>query len=306
MQSAKPRDIYPILKITYYKDLDTLQYILGDRREIEARQKAEQDQRKNDADKKKKDDQNKEKDAKIKEINKLKRKFIQDEEDFKANFGYFTMLMFMAMYIGHIYLSYLQYQCYNMYFFNEAVTKYLFPGIDPEVVISSKQFLTNHEMEKWFLLDVNERFKGASENITDKPMFHKFNHIHPYFKVTTVQANETECGSISSNLKGKNEAALKGEEPSSEYTFPYDYECFTVFQSGILRNLSLGEGANQTVYSPTGGAISRGFLNDYDGSGFTRVIKLNTTNEDFFGMFFKENIIDTNYTSMPSTLAIIV
>ena len=36
MQSAKIRDDLPVLKLTYYKDLDTLQYILGDRRELEA------------------------------------------------------------------------------------------------------------------------------------------------------------------------------------------------------------------------------------------------------------------------------
>lgn len=39
MQSAKVRDDLPVLKLTYFKDLDTLQYILGDRRELEAKAK---------------------------------------------------------------------------------------------------------------------------------------------------------------------------------------------------------------------------------------------------------------------------
>ena len=37
----------------------------------------------------------------------FKNEYIQAEINFKANFGYFTMAMFMAMYLGHIYLSYL-------------------------------------------------------------------------------------------------------------------------------------------------------------------------------------------------------
>ena len=116
-----------------------------------------------------------------------------------------------------------------MYSFNEAATKYLFPGIDPGVVISSRQFLTSHDLVKYFLVEVNDRFIGASENITEKPIFHKFNHSHPYIKVTTIQANISECGSISSNLKGRNEAAEKGVEATGEFIYPYtEQDCYTL------------------------------------------------------------------------------
>ena len=73
-----------------------------------------------------------------------------------------------------------------MFFFNQATTKFFFPGVDPETVISSKQFLTNEEMEEYFLVDVNNQMKGASSEVSDKPLFHNFNHIVPFIKLTTI------------------------------------------------------------------------------------------------------------------------
>lgn len=61
MQSAKIRNDLPILKLTYYKDLDTLQYILGDRREIEAERKMKVEQDKKRKEERERDEKYKEK-----------------------------------------------------------------------------------------------------------------------------------------------------------------------------------------------------------------------------------------------------
>ena len=68
MQSAKIRNMTPVLKLTFYKDLDTLQYILGDRREIEAQRKMKLEQDKRRKEDQEKFEKNKEKRRKEKEI----------------------------------------------------------------------------------------------------------------------------------------------------------------------------------------------------------------------------------------------
>lgn len=61
MQSAKIRDDLPVLKLTYYKDLDTLQYILGDRRELEAIDKMRKELEKKQKEEREKEEKAKEK-----------------------------------------------------------------------------------------------------------------------------------------------------------------------------------------------------------------------------------------------------
>ena len=56
----------------------------------------------------------------------------------------------------------------------------------------------------------------------------------------------------------------------------------------------------------TGGAISRGFLNEYDGSGYTQIVKLNMSDENYFRDFFMTEILHQNLTQLNSTLSIIV
>jgi hypothetical protein len=74
--------------------------------------------------------------------------------------------------------------------------------------------MTIFEVEKYFLEDVNAMFKDGSEVDSDKAYFHQMNHIVPFLKLTTVQANRTNCGSVTSNNKAMNEAVKEG---TSEY-----------------------------------------------------------------------------------------
>ena len=140
-----------------------------------------------------------EKKTRTKEINSMFELLVTDQLKQDMQFGLFSTAMFILFYGGHVYLSYLQYQCYNMVSFNMSLTQSLLPGIDPATVISSKQFLTVEEMEEYFLIHVNERMSGASDAIDDKPIFHRFNHMVPFIKMTTIQGKEVECGSTRAN-----------------------------------------------------------------------------------------------------------
>lgn len=191
--------------------------------------------------------------------------------------------------------------------FNYALTQQLLPGIDPETVISSKQFLTTAEMEKYFLVEVNDRMKGQSEQVIDKPMFHKFNHIIPYVKMTINVGEKIECGSLRSNQKGKNNALLDNKEADKEYVYPFeDDKCYAAYGTGKLYKEPLGNDSDPLIYAEEGGATSRGFVNSYQGKGHSKIVKMNMTNENFFRDFFKEEIIDRNFTKMQSTLSIII
>lgn len=117
--------------------------------------------------------------------------------------------------------------------------------------------------------------KGASDTIKNKPLFHQFNHIVPYIKMTTIRGKKIECGSTTANQKGKNEAVITGE-PASKYIYPFQNDsCYSIFLSGILDQEPFGEGTMQLEFKEEGGAMSRGFLNSYVGSGHTKEVKLN-------------------------------
>lgn len=67
-----------------------------------------------------------------------------------------------------------------------------------------------------------------------------------------------------------------------------------------------GNGSDPLLFNKTGGATSRGFVNNYQGLGHTKTVKLNMSNENFFREFFLEEIVNRNITRKLSTLAIVI
>jgi len=125
----------------------------------------------------------------------------------------------------------------------------------------------------------------------DKAYFHQMNHIIPYMKVTTVQAKEIECGTSVSKWIGKNEAVLNNATYDGvNYGYPFPGEkCYSTALSQLYRTEPiLDKGVNLT-YSESDRAMlsaGRGLLMNYDGAGFTKVVKLNMSDEHYFRTMF--------------------
>lgn len=68
------------------------------------------------------------------------------------------------------------------------------------------------QLEQYFLNNVDYLWIDGSSSVIDKAFYHQKNYIHPYMKLTTLQAAEIECGSEGSNFIRKNEKAKQLQE----------------------------------------------------------------------------------------------
>jgi len=64
-------------------------------------------------------------------------------------------------------------------------------------------------MEDYFLINVNDMFKGASSAVgkTKQGYFHEFNRLDKVMQIINVRASKKDCGSAVSNWIAKNNAA---------------------------------------------------------------------------------------------------
>ena len=113
-----------------------------------------------------------------------------------------------------------------------------------------------------------------------------------------MQSKETSCGSSSSNQVSK-------------YKFPNNknIRCYATygqakFNEEVMTQLD-GKEINYTVSSRSVSA-AKGLINDYDGSGFIKDIKLNRSDIDYFKTMVQKELIDSGWFSMNSTLAVII
>lgn len=90
-------------------------------------------------------------------------KKIKAEEEFKKDlFGYVSTLCFIVFLFMHLFLALEQYQCYEMNKFNRSVTLNSLPQIDPDILLTAKQFMNIEEAREYFLFNMDYLFQGAS------------------------------------------------------------------------------------------------------------------------------------------------
>ena len=123
MQSSKLKGDSPTIYVTFKKNMRTLDYILGDPKEKEAQIRADEDKIK---DKKLKEERKRKADQateKALTIDKMRKD--QENKVYKTSMilGLTSTVMFLAFCTQHIMLASTQYQCDQMNYFNEAVTK---------------------------------------------------------------------------------------------------------------------------------------------------------------------------------------
>ena len=170
----------------------------------------------------------------------------------RGMFGLLSTIMFIIFAAMHISLSYYQYNIFLMNQFNQAVTLSLFPEVEYQKILLSKQFISRNQMQDYFLNDVNERMRGASSNISDKDFFHQQNLLLPYIKLYNVRGKEIECGSTTANWNGKNEALVQGQPYDMKFGYPYNAtdRCFVTYTRAMreaeLRQKPLND-SNSTV-----------------------------------------------------------
>ena len=138
-------------------------------------------------------------------------------------------------------------------------------------------------------------------------------------KIINVQALKKHCGSEVSNSKDRNKATLLGDNPDEKkdiYGYPLADDCYETYSSKRLKKDFLYNGNNElgeplyTAYNSNSRFVSSGWglVNEYDGSGFSKVVKLdhnNPLNKNFFYELIKKELIDSEWIEMDSTLALL-
>ena len=90
--------------------------------------------------------------------------------------------------------------------------------------------------------------------------------------------DQVECGSQVSNQISKNQAVLNGKQGKDIIGFPN--QNITCYSTSKLRGDPLPDGNSSNPYSKnltlsaaTSGSSVNGFMMDYDGSGFVKILK---------------------------------
>lgn len=124
--------------------------------------------------------------------------------------------------------------------------------------------------------------------------FHQFNYILPNMKITKILAKKIDCGSPVSNWVARNQAKLNNKPyPSEGYGYPYaNDECFGTFENEELARGNLTHLDEEHEYSDETTATSqiRGFLNQYDGKGYQKILKMDFNKKDFFQDIYNTEI----------------
>lgn len=165
LQSTTIVEENPIIFVTFLKNLTTLDYILGDpmQREAEMAAQAAAAKEEMEREEKRKKDENIR--IKNRDMMRMKNITIQAKNSQKATFGAISTLMFVQFAVQHVFLALRQYQVGNMCELNYAITRSLLPGLDVNLPLTPRQFVTRYELEDYLLVDVNSLFRTASENI---------------------------------------------------------------------------------------------------------------------------------------------
>jgi len=122
LQSSKIVGEEPIISVTFQKNMSTLDYILGDPIEKNAKLKdkeAHEKKERNEAEAKRKKD---EAEKKMKEMKEMTEKITEEINAKAYYFGLVSTVIFMIFAIMHISLSEDQYDVVNMNKFNRAVS----------------------------------------------------------------------------------------------------------------------------------------------------------------------------------------
>lgn len=293
--------------------MSTLDYILGDKLEKEARQKEIESTEKEHKAQLAKERKQMEMDKKKKVIDEMTIKMTNEYYKKKMLFGMVSTVMFLMFALMHISLSLDQYDVSNMNKFNRSVSLASLPQIDADILLTPKQFTTISELEDYLLVKMNYLFRDASPAIKKKAQFHRLNHIIPYIKLTNLQAQEIECGSDVSNWKGKNKAKIAGEAYGPKFGFPFLNEqnpekCYATYGQSKFRVEPLDDPSGQLNYSEPQGIVSNGngMLHKYQGNGYQKVVKFDTSDPNFFRKTIQDEVIQPKWLRMESTLAIII
>ena len=83
----------------------------------------------------------------------------------------------------------------------------------------------------------------------------------------------------------------KGNKTSPEYVYPFDDKCYSTKRSGKFRTKPLPDTRAKDGYieyqvSDRILGSATGFLSNYNGNGFKKVVHMNMTNENFFADMF--------------------
>jgi hypothetical protein len=116
-------------------------------------------------------------------------------------------------------------------------------------------------------------------------------------KIINVQAKRKDCGSEASNLRDRNKAIMANEtgpEFRNSYGFPIKKDCYDTFISGKLEDNYLYNGKNklgQPMYTPYTFQSSMinggwGLINMYPNNGFSKVVKLDYSDQKEDNYFF--------------------
>lgn len=130
-------------------------------------------------------------------------------------------------------------------------------------------------------------FQGASSSVTDKSFFHKINMLSPYVKIINIQTKLQDCGSDSSNWKGKETAKIANKTFDSDYGYPFpDTKCYATQSSQQFSTEPWKQKDNTTTLSYAEGdrmvSSGKGLIYDYDGSGYSKIVKVDFTDQNFF------------------------
>ena len=115
---------------------------------------------------------------------------------------------------------------------------------------------------------------------------------------------------MSSNNIARNEALENGDDPenldSTVYGYPFDDQiCHTTFGKYLYQEEPLIHKEDDGKTSETQfnsekspyGIIGNGFISKYDGRGYTKTIKLDMSDPDFFANTFNDEILKTGWYS---------
>lgn len=98
-----------------------------------------------------------------------------------------------------------------------------------------------------------------------------------------------------------------------KYGYPFNDTCFETFTSGKIRTKKITDYHNEddTVYDifpndPNNMTVDvDGFVNNYKG-GYSKSVKMNLTDPEFFRNLFTEEIIDQGWSRMKASVAVIM
>ena len=148
----------PILNVTFQKNISTIDYILGDKNVLQAKQDQLQDIIK----KKELENMEYQKLKSIKVRSEVMSQMFQKNVSSKNNmddiFGYTSTILFIFFMCMHIFLSSAQYDIQSMFQFNKSVTYNIFPHIDYDAHLAHKQFSTKKEVKDYLLHELGPTF----------------------------------------------------------------------------------------------------------------------------------------------------